>query len=187
MSDYPEANAKEQRKNSGRRKKISSQESVATLIIQGHRVVLDRADLLRVSKHTWHVTEGRTGKLYVRRSDRPHPYMHRQILGLKARKPGVDHKNRDGLDNRRSNLRLCTQSQNNGHIVKFRGTYSSRHKGVSWCKDANKWRARIRVPRMRQHLGYFRDEDEAARAYNVAATEAFGEFALLNTTTKRRK
>jgi len=60
---------------------------------------------------------------------------------------------------------------------KQRGT-SSKYKGVYWCKDTSKWRARI--GRNNRHLGRFIDQKDAARAYNKAALERFGEFARLN-------
>jgi hypothetical protein len=92
----------------------------------------------------------------------------------------VDHWNHDGLDNRRENLRVCTKAQNNHNCRKHRwhnGEYtSSKYKGVCWNKTEKKWMAYIH----RKTLGYFRTEEEAALAYNAAATRDFGEFAVLN-------
>ena len=83
------------------------------------------------------------------------------------------------LDNRRSNLRLCTRAQNQANKLKKPGC-SSTFKGVSWNKAAKKWQASIRVSQKLIALGLFNDEVLAARSYNVAAVEHFGEFALLN-------
>ena len=104
--------------------------------------------------------------------------MHRMILGVD---PGiqVDHINGDGLDNRKQNLRKCTQSQNQQNRRKFKKC-SSKYKGVHWMKYAKKWRARISYQGTRISLGVFDTEAEAAHNYNLAATTLFGSFARLN-------
>ena len=105
-------------------------------------------------------------------------YMHRLIMN--ARKGmEVDHINHNGLDNRRENLRLCNRKQNARNQRKQSGC-SSDYKGVSWFKASSKWRAQIHKDKVAYYLGYFVDEAAAARAYNVAASELFGEFAMLN-------
>ena len=100
--------------------------------------------------------------------------MHRVILNAP---PGreVDHINRNGLDNRRSNLRLATHAQNEANKPP-RGEY----KGAYWCKKSGRWRASIRVDGRLRHMGRFATREEAARVYDDAALEAFGEFAYLN-------
>jgi hypothetical protein len=91
----------------------------------------------------------------------------------------VDHKNRNGIDNRRPNLRLATESQNCMNRQKQRVT-SSKYKGVSWVRSSGKWKAAIQVDKKNLHLGYFEDEEEAARAYDAAARKYQGEFAYQN-------
>lgn len=103
--------------------------------------------------------------------------MHREILGLKKGEIG-DHKDGDGLNNQRSNLRKCTHSENLRNAKKRRGSHSSHYKGVTRCR--NKWRAVIKVDQKKYSLGNFTTEKEAALAYNVAATKYFGCFAYLN-------
>ena len=105
-------------------------------------------------------------------------YMHRLILGLRSTEQG-DHINGDGLDNRRCNLRSCSHSQNQMNSRKRRGC-SSQFKGVSWDKARHKWQAYIRVNGKKQHFGRHTSELEAARAYDSAARELFGEFARPN-------
>jgi hypothetical protein len=103
--------------------------------------------------------------------------MHRAVLGLSAGdRTRVDHKDHDTLDNRRSNLRVSTRSQNSANQLKTRGT--SKYKGVHKLKD--RWKAQIEVDGKKRYLGSFVREEEAARAYDAAAVEAFGEFALIN-------
>jgi hypothetical protein len=92
----------------------------------------------------------------------------------------VDHANRDTLDNRLSNLRLATDSQQRQNRRVFKNNISG-YRGVTWHKQRGKWQAKITVNRKQIHLGHFTDKDDAARAYNRAAEEHFGEFALLNT------
>jgi hypothetical protein len=90
----------------------------------------------------------------------------------------VDHRNHNGLDNRRENLRLATAAQNAANARPKRNRPG--YKGVNWHKRNQKWRAYITVDRKYIHLGVFEDPWEAAQAYNTAALEAWGEFACLN-------
>jgi hypothetical protein len=104
--------------------------------------------------------------------------MHRFILNA-PKGIEVDHRDTDGLNNQRYNLRLCTCQQNNMNINPYRGC-SSKYKGVGWHKKNKKWQVQIALNRKSKHLGYFVSETEAALAYNFAATKLFGEFARLN-------
>ena len=112
--------------------------------------------------------------------------MHREVLGLKPQDgTQCDHKNGNGLDNRRDNLRPCTH-QENQHNRRTRGVGTSQFKGVSRSAGSSKWSANISTPnpegglgKMR-NLGLFTDEEGAARAYDRAAREHFGEFACTN-------
>lgn len=91
----------------------------------------------------------------------------------------IDHENHDTLDNRRSNLRLCSHSENQrNRNVGTRGT--SVYKGVWWNTQKKKFLARIRVNNEAVYLGAFKTELDAARAYNQAACMYHGEFAKLN-------
>ena len=152
-------------------------------LTQGKFAIVDAADYAELSKYKWRVKWCKNVKsFYVIRSlprvngKSKVVTMHREILGAL---PGqyVDHINHDTLDNRRENLRICTNAQNCANRIKSVNT-SSQFKGVYWCKVMSKWRSRI--GEQPQHIGYFTDEIEAARAYDEAAKELFGEFALLN-------
>lgn len=104
--------------------------------------------------------------------------LHREILESPK---GVytDHINGDGLDNRRENLRICTRQQNaQGFQRKQVGT-TSKFRGVSRCRG-QKWQSHIKANGHKHYLGQFKSEEDAARAYDVAAKELFGEFASPN-------
>jgi hypothetical protein len=93
--------------------------------------------------------------------------------------PMVDHINRNKLDNRVENLRWCTKSTNSANS-RVRPGATSQYRGVRWSKLGKKWTARIHVRGKEIHLGCFADEKQAASAYNVAALNHFGSFAMLN-------
>jgi len=91
----------------------------------------------------------------------------------------TDHVNGNKLDNRRENLRLATPEQN-AHNRGPQTNNTSGMKGVYWHKKAGKWAAYITINKRYQYLGLHTSLNEAAKAYNEAAIEFFGEFALLN-------
>jgi hypothetical protein len=92
----------------------------------------------------------------------------------------VDHRNTDSLDNRRTNLRLATPSQNSCNSRRDKSNTYSRYRGVSFSKRKQKWFAAIRANGRKLWLGYFSDEIDAAMTYDRAARKYHGEFAQLN-------
>lgn len=102
--------------------------------------------------------------------------MHRELAAVEGL-PLVDHRDLDGLNNQRHNLRPCTRTQNQANRRKVSKT--QRYKGVMWSPRLNKWIARITVNKRSNHIGVFTDEQAAFAAYCVAAKAAFGEFARL--------
>lgn len=105
-------------------------------------------------------------------------YMHREIMNAPAGIE-VDHRSLNTLDNQRDNLRLSTRSQNSANKKKY-STNKSGYKGVSWSKGMKKWCAQITVNYKNICLGYFDDPVDAAKAYDSAAKERFGDFARGN-------
>jgi hypothetical protein len=91
-----------------------------------------------------------------------------------------DHRDLNPCNNQKSNLRICTNSQNGANKDKPNIPTSSKYKGVRFYKRTGRWSAQIQVNQKNIHLGYFDTEVKAARKYNIAAKQYFGEFARLN-------
>lgn len=161
-------------------------------LTQGKYAIVDPEDFDRLNAHKWYALNREerfyAGRAGPRRKGKPGPVllMHRQILHV-GRGMVVDHINHNGLDNRRANLRPATLTQNsrNRRKVKTEGHYS-KYKGLTWYKSKNRWAAMIMANRKSKFLGYFDDEIEAARAYDVAARELHGEFAAMNFPESRK-
>lgn len=90
----------------------------------------------------------------------------------------TDHKKRNKLDNRRKSIRECNYITNGQNIRSSKGT--SKFKGVCWCNQKNKWMSKICVDKSSKHLGFFKNEINAAKAYDIAAIKYFKSFANIN-------
>jgi hypothetical protein len=138
-------------------------------------VFIDVEDAERVLKYSWCNCNG-----YIQNTAGGQ-ILSRFILNLpKGEKLVVDHKNRNPKDNRKSNLRHCSQSLNQANAIKTLRKTTSQFKGVAFIKYYQKWRAYIKKDGRLYFIGNFSTEKEAALAYNKRAFELFGEFARLN-------
>lgn len=152
-------------------------------LTQGKFAQVDDEDFDWLSQWKWYAQKG--GKTYyaVRCSRKcgvkEFVKMHRLILRLTDRKIKGDHEDLDGLNNQKTNLRPCTQSQNLMNRGAPRNSVSG-IKGVYWCKKRNNWRAKVKKDQKSYYLGRFNCKDEAGKAYDRKAKELFGEFATLN-------
>ncbi len=105
-------------------------------------------------------------------------YMHREVMKAPDGKL-VDHINRNKLDNRKSNLRLCSQRQNLMNRNKPSNNTSG-YKGVSYCKRDKVWEAYINADNKKEHIGKYKNIKDAVVAYNNRAYELYGEYAFSN-------
>lgn len=149
---------------------------------KGYSMLVDESDLPLLAGHSLRVSCTEPQYAVAYRAKRQ-LFVHRLITDA-PEGTQVDHRNHDGLDNRRSNLRVCTVRQNHGNfgkqIRKGDATpYTSRYKGVL-LRYGHRWHAKMTFEGKQIHLGSFDTEVEAALAYNAAALKYFGEFANLN-------
>lgn len=156
-----------------------------TISVSGKRVKIDRADLARVSRHSWRVTQGTTGRERVVTSIRTPKGSRTLTLGAFLKKPAkgkqvYPRRFNEGLDYRKENLVVCTLKERQRLLPKKRTKTSSVYRGVSFQKASETWRAAIEVDGEALNLGNFDDEDQAARAYNRAARKYFGRLAYQN-------
>ena len=148
-------------------------------LTQGQFAIVDDEDFERLSQLKWYAAKKRQTFYAQREHSNTCLKMHRFILGVCDRAVLVDHKNGNGLDNRRENLRLCSNAENTRNRLGTPNT-SSKYKGVSWCNNTMKWKAQIRKNGVLFYLGVFQKEADAAFAYNKKSSEIFGEFSKLN-------
>lgn len=140
--------------------------------------VVDDKDYSKLNNKRWYAHKGRNDNYYARSSEGI--YMHRFILGVEDRHIEVDHKNGNGLDNRRKNLRKATRRQNAWNCGKS-VTNTSGYKGAykcSHCTDG--FVVRIKHRGKSLYVGHYGTVEEAASAYNIAVSILRGEFAKLN-------
>jgi hypothetical protein len=150
-------------------------------LANGMIALVSNSDYKNLRKYHWNGIKGKS-TFYATRSDRfgKNILMHRQILGLK-KGDGVivDHKDLNGINNTRRNIRKCTNQQNH-----FNGTSrknsTSKYKGVGWDTEKKKWVSQIMYNHKRIFLGYYKEERCAAMAYDKKAKKLFGEFSRLN-------
>jgi len=152
-------------------------------LTQGKYAIVDPEDFERLNKHKWQANKSQN-TFYAVRTVRVGEKcisvkMHREVIHPPDHLV-VDHINHNGWDNRKANLRHATRSQNNFNrsIIKKEDS-SSKNKGVSWKKDKKKWQAQIYVNGQFKFLGYFKNEIQAAKAYDEAAKKHYGQFACL--------
>lgn len=143
-----------------------------------------RGDEVLIDKETLEIIGGRSvfltgwGKYPAISMNRKPHYLHRLVMDA-PQGSQVDHIDGNVLDCRRANLRLASHAQNQRNSRIYRNNRSG-FKGVSRYKRTGKWQACIKVDNKLRHLGYFPNPKEAAAAYDKAARELHGEFALTN-------
>jgi hypothetical protein len=161
------------------------QEPLRVLVARcGTQILISACDYEHASSRRWSINEPKPGLKYARCSiDGRSVWLHRWLMrDALSEGSTVDHRDGDGLNNQRSNLRLCTQGQNNYNRGPMGGR---RYKGVSRYGGVRGWIARVAKDGRDYYLGVFTTPRKAAAAYNRAARRLFGEFAWLNDLTRR--
>lgn len=143
---------------------------------QGKFAIIDERDLEKVKQYRWSAVN--CGHTYYAMNSHTKNHMHRFITGA-PRGTVVDHKDNDGLNNKRDNLRI-TNNMVNGHNRKKKPFATSKYRGVCWSKQAQKWHASISYMGKNYFLGHHTDEIEAAQAYDRAAAQFYGIDACTN-------
>lgn len=146
--------------------------------------IVDDEDYERLNKFKWSLQEGKN-TYYAARNDkssgkRKYIYLHRAVLNVTDSKILVDHINGNGLDNRKSNLRLCNNSKNQANRVKSKHS-TQPYRGIRRRRTLqDKYEARIRFKGKEYYLGRFDTAEEAALMYDLTLIAFHGEFANTN-------
>ncbi len=150
------------------------------LLTQGAVAMVDDADFEQVNRYRWCLSKDVRSSYAMRRRGNTRERMHRFILGLSSGNGlEVDHIDDNGLNNQKSNLRICSRSENKRRARK-RSDSQSPYKGVRPPRKGHRWEASIEAKGKRLHLGSFTTAEEAAHAYDRVAIKLFGKFARLN-------
>lgn len=151
-------------------------------LCDGSVVLVDKEDESIVTGHKWRYRtsggKGRPNPYVIATVMCKQAYLHRLVMKAE-RGQIVDHINRNRLDNRKSNLRLVTHTENMRNRGKHKDGFHSVFKGVSRFASG-KWRALIRDGKRQVYLGSFKSEVEAAHAYDIASLEMHGEYGHRN-------
>lgn len=147
------------------------------LLTQGCVAIIDAVDVHLIEGANWYAVKTKSGYYAGRNVDGRIHFMHHAVHGRRA---GMltDHKNGNGLDNRRENLRDATNGQNMAN--RRRSSNAAKAKGVSYVPKLGKFKAYLQVNKVRHTLGYFDTMEEARAAYDAGAILHFGEFAAPN-------
>ncbi len=145
---------------------------------QGQVALVDDADFDWLNQWKWSAQKD-SRSFYAFRKENSKPlgktiYMHRAILGLGETKMQVDHKDFNGLNNQRENLRKCTAQQNFMYRRAFKNNKYSKHKGVRFAKKTGKWMVYVNC----KYYGTFTTEEEAAKKRIEIGEKIQGEFFI---------
>lgn len=169
-------------------------------LTQGKFAMVDDEDFEKLSDFKWHAhtRKGRDHTFYARRNGNYRPgnrtdaiYMHRVVMNVSENEM-IDHIDRNGLNNQKSNLRITTQSNNKKNskgfgVSKYKGVYLQKLQRKYKKKNgeisvyySERWVAQILIDKKYTCIGAFKTEEDAAKAYDEKAKIYHGEFANLN-------
>lgn len=143
-------------------------------LTQGKRAVVDDEDYEFLNQWKWHINRDTPSRMMGSRKNRKRQDMGRLLMNNPVGKV-VDHKNRNRLDNRRANLRICTKKQNLANRGVNKNSTTG-YKGVHFDSRHKSYNVVIKG----KHIGSYKTLEEAAVVYDKKATELYGEFAYLN-------
>ena len=153
-------------------------------LTQGKIALVDDENYEYLNQWKWYARKSRNNNyyagryFYIKKGFRIYISMHTDILNPNKQFI-IDHINNNGLDNRKINLRICTNAENMKNRPLYKNN-SSGFKGVNWSIKSKKWYAYIRNNKIMYNLGCYINVKDAAKAYNNAAIKFHGEFANLN-------
>ncbi len=152
-------------------------------LTQGQFTIVDDEDFIQFGALKWHVQRAIDGMFYaIRKKNGEHVRLHREIMGvpptsISGKRVTVDHINHDSLDNRRSNLRVCTDGQNCKNRDQSKCHSSSGIVGVHKNAASGKWVARLGVDWGKVYIGSFDNKEDAGKAIQEARHKYHGEYA----------
>lgn len=158
---------------------------MATLMICGNEVLVDEDTYMQIKDYTLYITEN--NYVYYWKTSEQMVYLHRFVAGVSEKRKVVDHIDGNRFNNRKENLRICSQAENLCNRTKFATRNgvccNSQFKGVTAVKRKGEiiaWKAQISKNSEMYYIGTYKSEIEAALSYNKVALELHGEFAKLN-------
>ncbi len=148
-------------------------------LTQGKVAIVDDEDYDYLMQWKWHYDRGYARRKYRIDGNKTKGIFLHRVINKTPKSLFTDHINGNKLDNRKENLRNCTNKQNQRNSRKQLNT-SSKYKGVCFDRQTNLWKATIRTGKGNKHIGRYANALEAALAYDGMAAILFGEFAKLN-------
>jgi hypothetical protein len=165
--------------------KLGLQKARRIPLTRGKFAIVEPKDYYKLTQFRWYAEKhGKT--FYAARVQSGKTIkMHRYIMKAPSHLL-VDHIDHNGLNNCRSNLRLCTVSQNTCNRFSLEGS-TSKYKGVHWDKKLKKWVVAIKLKGIYKYIGCFGNEIDAAKAYDRKASQLHGEFGCLNFPNEKKE
>jgi hypothetical protein len=146
--------------------------------LKGEEFYFDLEDYDKIKDYCWFINIGYVKTNININNIQKQIFLHSLIIFKNNNLLDIDHIDGNPLNNRKYNLRICTHQQN-GMNMKIPSHNTSGFKGVTWCKDKNKWRAQIKLNQKMIYLGYYKNKEDAIDARIEAEKKYFGEYSLL--------
>lgn len=143
------------------------------------KAIIDIEDIDKVKNIKWHRSDLQRNTYYCMSNNRTYRRLHRLILGITEPNIFIDHINHNGLDNRKENLRICTNQENIQNCLTPKNNKSG-CRGVYWAKDKNKWTVQVSINNKTKYIGRYNSYEEAVEARKEAALKYYGQFANEN-------